>query len=165
MSSSENYSQLTITAPSFIRGAENSTCLHMAAYRGGAIEAQPGRLLVEAGADLEALDNDKSTPFFLACKAGNVPLVHLLKEKGCSISTPNGMGAEPLYVAAQMGHIKVIDALLSFGADVNCRGCGTAPLHIACMQARIAVIERLINADGIDLDLDSGKEKCKWDER
>lgn len=58
-----------------------------------------------------------------------------------------GSGASPLHYAVMKGRMKIIDLLLSRGADVNSRTKnGTTPLHTAALYARMEVAERLLEA-------------------
>ena len=141
------------------RGSEESSPLHVSAYRGGPIDVQPCKILVENGAEIEALDGNKMTPFFLAAKAGNVPMLELLHSKGADVNPKAMNGAEAIYAAAQKGNLEVVDCLLGMGCDPNCLGCGVPPLHVACMFGNLAVVKRLLQAPTIDLDIEGGPQK------
>ena len=48
------------------------------------------------------------------------------------INQTNRIGRTSLHCATQLGHIPVIDALLSYGADINClTSDGQSCLHLA----------------------------------
>ena len=116
-------------------------------------------MLIEAGADIEALDVNKMTPFFLAAKAGNIPMLEMLSSKGADINPTAMNGAEAIYAAAQMGNAEVVDCLLGLGCDPNCIGCGVPPLHVACMFGHLAVVKRLLLHPDIELDIEGGPQK------
>lgn len=71
-----------------------------------------------------------------------------LLDQGANIEAKDpGSGASPLHYAVMKGRMKIIDLLLSRGADVNSRTRnGTTPLHTAALYARKEVAERLLEA-------------------
>jgi ankyrin repeat protein len=66
------------------KGCEGETPLHRAAQF-GRIEA--AALLLTCGADPDALDDEKSTPYLWAREAGRCEMMDFLKEKGASTGT------------------------------------------------------------------------------
>ena len=56
--------------------------------------------------------------------------------------------ATPLFVAAQHGHMHVVERLIAARADVNkaCTGYGVTPLYMATQWGHALVVERLIAA-------------------
>jgi len=56
-----------------------------------------------------------------------------------------GSGASPLHYAVMKGRMRIVDLLLSRGADVNSRTRnGTTPLHTAALYAHKEIAERLL---------------------
>ena len=56
---------------------------------------------------------------YAAAQNGDVEALHVLKELGADVNTPNKNGATPVYIAAYLGKVDAIQALAQFGADVN----------------------------------------------
>jgi ankyrin repeat protein len=98
------------------RSPDGFTPLHLALF-GGSEDA--ARLLIERGADLEALSTAsfaRVRPLGTAVFVGSVPLVTLLLDAGAD---PNGAGeggAMPLDAAVQNGDRELIDLLTARGA-------------------------------------------------
>ncbi|GMH76270.1 hypothetical protein TL16_g07020 [Triparma laevis f. inornata] len=132
-----------------------ATCLHVAAARSTVPVTE---FLLESGAIVDALDNDKLTPFFLASKFNNVPVMSALAKAGASIISPAQNGAEPIYVAAQQGHVQAIELLCDLKASPDSIGCGMAPLHVASMMGHPPVVKTLISK-GANVNLQGGEAK------
>jgi uncharacterized protein len=108
------------------------TPLHLACFAGG---AEATRLLVECGADLEALSTAsfaKVRPLGTAAFARDHESARVLLEAGAD---PNGAGEggfTPLHTAAQNGDAELVRLLLEHGADANAAGSdGRTPRDLA----------------------------------
>ena len=88
--------------------------LHIAAYHGF---LECAKILVENGADINALDFGQNTPLHIACSRKSVELVYLLVEQGCAIDIANFKGVTPLHFAAREKDIKILHFLLDNGCD------------------------------------------------
>ena len=79
------------------------------------------RLLIEAGADMNAKDAQyhEDTALLVAARGGHLEVVRLLVEAGADMNAANARGATALLVAAQQGHLEVVRLLIEAGADVN----------------------------------------------
>ncbi|MBI4831955.1 MAG: ankyrin repeat domain-containing protein [Candidatus Lindowbacteria bacterium] len=68
-------------------------------------------------------------------------------------------GVSPLYFAAEMGHVRIAEALLNRGADADIRGPqGETPLMIAAFEGNADVVRTLL-AHGADINaIHEGKE-------
>lgn len=53
------------------------------------------RLLLDGGADPNAVDEDKDTPLHYACSSGNVEIISLLLAKGADPTAADGLGRTP----------------------------------------------------------------------
>jgi len=88
--------------------------------------------LIEAGADVNAKDEQGKTPLSLAASRGFLSFIPILRDAGADVNTKDNAGMTPLHWAAYLGHIEVVHFLLSFGADINAKtNGGSTPLHIA----------------------------------
>ena len=82
--------------------------------------AVPARLLLEAGAAVDAKNEQGTTPLMLACMTGHVEAARLLLEKGADRSLPSPTGHTVLEDLDMFGHPEekkaALRALLSTGA-------------------------------------------------
>jgi ankyrin repeat protein len=53
-------------------------------------------LLISAGANVNATDNEDDTPLLLACKKGMLEMATMLKDAGAAINVANEGGDTPL---------------------------------------------------------------------
>ena len=105
------------------------TPLHDAAYRG---YADVVKLLLAAGADVNAKDSFGDTPLHAAAINGQADVVKLLLAAGADVNAKGWIGYTPLHHAAYDGHADVAKLLLAAGADVNARNTvGDTPLDAA----------------------------------
>lgn len=92
--------------------------LHMAA-----VMQQPGAIdvLVQAGADIEKVDDCSRTPLHAAAHSGSLPTVLTLLGHGARIDkTEDWLGGTPLHAAAAkagIGTARMVDLLPRRGAD------------------------------------------------
>jgi len=109
----------------------------MYAARQGSMEATLA--LVEGGANLNALNGDKSTALLLAIINGNFDIAKYLVERGANVNLASMDGATPLYVVAntqwarksfhpqpstkyeKTSYLELFNVLLDKGADPNVR--------------------------------------------
>lgn len=107
------------------------TPLHIAARHGG---VETARILMENGADVNAVEKASETPLHWAAERGHEKTVSLLLEKGASPEAKGGAyGETPLHSAAWGGHSKTARVLLDYGAGVNMKTWNDeTPLHWAC---------------------------------
>ena len=81
------------------------------------------RLLLDAGAELEAKTLTNRTALHVAATAGNEACLRLLLPRGADVDMPDTQRrALPLHFAAGAGHAACVAALLDAGAFVNARG-------------------------------------------
>lgn len=117
-----------------------------------------------------------STPFMLAARASDVPLMQLLLELGADPTLPNVDNCPPLLAAAGVGVLKdgdeaagtedealeAVRLLLDHGADIDAVDAnGETAMHGAVYQDRPAVI-RLLDERGADSNVWNRKNKWGW---
>lgn len=90
------------------------TPLHEAAKCG---DLELVRTLIEQGADLDATDSSKLTPFLVAWIGAHDNIATLLLDHGAS--TNPWREFTPLHIAAAIGDMELIRKLLSYNADLN----------------------------------------------
>jgi ankyrin repeat protein len=108
------------------------------------------RVLVEAGADVEAQTPLGSRPLHAAAQDGHVEVVRTLLEVGADVEAQFADGARLLHRAAQFGHVEVVRTLLEAGADAEAPGTdGARPLHYAANGGSADTIGALLEL-GVD---------------
>jgi ankyrin repeat protein len=77
-------------------------------------------ILVDAKADVNAVNDKGETPLFLAAMSGNVQIANLLIEANADVEAATvGTGEAPIHQAALSGHTQIINLLLEANANVN----------------------------------------------
>ncbi len=71
--------------------------------------------------DIEAVDQFGFTPFHMACRANNIPMMEVLLDYGASIERRMRQGWTPLLWACINGQYTVVQFLLNKGADVGAK--------------------------------------------
>jgi len=124
------------------------------------------RLLLDKGADMDAVSYDGETPFYFACSNGLTSAVARMLEYGANVHGNSGKKF-PLNAACRSKHASVVQLLLINGADPNvleesdaycyeyrCRR--TLPLFIAAADGNSELVELLLrhgaNVDVTDID-------------
>ena len=145
------------------------------------------RELVARGADLNArhekgesgrgrFTTTGSTPFLLAARASDVPLMKLLLELGADWRVPNADNCPPLLAAAGVGALgdgdeaagtddealAAVRVLLELGADVNAvDDNGETAMHGAAYQSRFNLVP-LFAEHKADINVWNRKNKFGW---
>ncbi len=144
------------------------------------------RALVKHGGDVNArltrgtsgrgkLGTVGATPFLLASKTADLPLMKLLVELGADPMLPNKDGSTPLMAAAGLGcHapdeeagtetecLAAVEYLLSLGADVNTVDAnGETAMHGAAYKSLPKMVE-LLAGKGAKISLWNTKNKSGW---
>ncbi|XP_034413920.1 ankyrin repeat and SOCS box protein 3 [Cyclopterus lumpus] len=119
------------------------TCLHQAVHKG---HEDIVRILVDV-CNLEALDDHKISPLFVAAQYGQRECLEILVNAGANVSSQAADLATPLLIASQEGHRACVDFLLDHGADPDL-ACShewpQLPIHAAAEFGHIGVLRRLI---------------------
>ena len=128
--------------------------------------------LLMAGVPCDWRAPDGSTPLIMAALHGHHSVVELLLAKGscvnqatvveCAVRRPTLLVEEacnsavyrtPLISAVEGGYLKVVELLLTKGADIHqAQEEGATPLHIAAQHGRLAIAELLVSK-GADVNL------------
>ena len=154
------------------------TPLHAAAVKG---HIGVAKVLLAAGAKIDANDKDGATALDDALHYRQVPMVDLLIEKGAKLETSTARALHDsvmrgqadvvallldrmgplgsttlLHDAALKGHAQIVELLLAHKADVNARNAeGATALHDAALAGQCAVAEALLN-HGAEIDARDG---------
>jgi len=122
------------------------TLLHLAALRGN-LEAV--RLLLDAGAEVNARGFRDATPLMSACDAGKLAVMQQLVSRNADIKAKNTFGQTALHCAAGsiLASPQVLEFLLAAGADPNSlENGGRTPLHSAVAVVDPEKVEVLLKA-------------------
>jgi ankyrin repeat protein len=98
------------------RGFNGNTPLLLAALEGNAMMVSR---LIEAGADLYAINNDFNGVLFNACYSSSPEVIRLLVEAGADINDTNEEGTTALMYASSASRVECVKILLSLGADTT----------------------------------------------
>ena len=140
-------------------GAKHGT-IHSAAL-GGEVEAV--KEFLTAGTDVNAKDNDGSTPLHWAIPRGHKEIAELLIAEGADVNAKNGHGSTSLHNATELGQREIAELLIAKGADVNAKSQrGSTPLHNAALSGHKKTAELLI-ANGADMNPKNDDDKTPLD--
>jgi ankyrin repeat protein len=116
------------------------------------------KLLVELGANLEAVNLDQQTPLMVAAAYAEAPFIKLLLDHGVDPNKPN-KDVYAIQQTAVTGNIDAARALLDAKVDVNARSAkGWTALHIGVVKDHADYVKFLLSR-GADktLKLDDGR--------
>lgn len=80
---------------------------------------ESAKLLIEAGADVNAQDNTLDSPLLLAGAAGHLEILKLALKAGPNFKAYNRYGGTALIPACERGHVEVVEELLNTEIDIN----------------------------------------------
>lgn len=103
-------------------------------------------LVDEAGAKVDALDDEGETPLSVAAAGGEVPALTALLARGADPALAGPGGAPPLCRAAASGCAAAVEALVAAGADANAESAAGPPLLWAAGGGGSAAVKALLNA-------------------
>lgn len=136
------------------------SALHLASWYG---REQVVAYLLGANIDIGLLDQMGHTAFHNAAWQGQTGILRLLYERGSSayIDAPSVKFNTPLHLAALSNCYDAVEALISWGANINHPGeHGASPLHVAC-QYGDAKLVRLLQHHGANVSaVDDDGDTC-----
>jgi ankyrin repeat protein len=134
------------------------TPLHIAVSKFTDKHAEISELLIENGAEIDAVDNKGESPIFIAVKANNMKMVKLLKEKGANLETDNYTGYSILHYAAEIhNNTYILEYLIRNTSNdaINTKNIKEeTPLHLAAEVANIQAAKLLVE-NGADIDAEN----------
>ncbi len=105
--------------------------------------------LMEQNVDINAPDNDGTTPFFFAVVLGNLEIINLLIENNVNVNAVPPDGITALHRAVEMNNPQIVELLIPKMNDIDAvsvEGNLTA-LHCAVIVGHVENVKRLINAN------------------
>ena len=94
---------------------KGETKLHLAAKKD---QKGIAKILIRAGADVNAKCNKLETPLHKAAKSNNLELVQILLQRGANVNLMSKEGSA-LHIAIQKGYDDIVGYLIKNNADVN----------------------------------------------
>ncbi|KAH0419847.1 hypothetical protein CcaCcLH18_14269 [Colletotrichum camelliae] len=127
-----------------IRAENGSTALAFASRNG---HMEMVRLLLEKGADMNAVDNEGQTPMYVASYYGHLDVLQHLIKRGADKDIPNKDSWTPLYTASRNGHLEVVRLLVQNGADlIAAANTGRTPLYETAHHGYLKVFQLLLES-------------------
>ena len=141
------------------------TPLHYATGDGTGVGHVPVvSVLIAAGANVNAKEDEGQVPLHQAAIKGNIPVISMLIAAGADVNARNGYNQTPLHEAAEGGKAIAISVLIAAGASVNAKDAGGGtPLNEAARLAgydhiSVAVFSALLAA-GADVNAKNNNGK------
>ena len=135
---------------------EGNTPLHYTAKNG---HVESTQLLLEAGAEKDAIDFSMMTPLHWATSNSHLAVVHLLIEARADRNPAMQGGKTPLHLAVEKDNLEVAQLLLEARANQNqTENGGQTPLHLAAEKGHVGLVRLLIGA-GAQKDLTEKNER------
>ncbi|XP_067670660.1 serine/threonine-protein phosphatase 6 regulatory ankyrin repeat subunit A-like [Haliotis asinina] len=133
------------------RGKNERTAAMIAALSG---HRDVFELLVSKGCDLLTTSHNSNNILHQACVGGDVGIVNYIVSAGIvDINSTGKYGRTPVMVAAEFGHIGVLELLVREGGDVNLRsGAGNTILHTACLGGYVKVVSHVLTTTRVDIN-------------
>ncbi|KAI9709873.1 MAG: hypothetical protein M1812_007581 [Candelaria pacifica] len=117
----------------------------------------PTRLLIEAGADVNAQGGNLYTALQAASWTGHGQIVQQLLKAGADVNAQGGIYDTALHAASYAGHDGIVEQLLKAGADVNAQGgIYDTALHAASYAGHDGIVEQLLKA-GAQVNAQGGR--------
>lgn len=102
-------------------------------------------LLLERGAQVDALDDEHNTALHYAAASGSATVVKALLRASGQVDLEQAQGLTPAHWAAHKGHADVLGMLLAYGAPVNAAAEeGATPLHMAANRGHLPCVRLLL---------------------
>lgn len=135
--------------PNTIDNNHRGSPLHSAAHFG---YAEVVEMLFNAGAEINALNDDNETPLHIALEYSNTEIAQLLLRLGAKANIKDIFGNIALHNAARNYHIEIIRFLLANNFNIGVKNdSGNTPLHLAFM--RHSEVAQFLLENGADITI------------
>ncbi len=88
-------------------------------HKNADIAIEASKLLIEAGADVNAKDNKQDSPYLYAGAEGKLEILKLTIAAGADLKSINRYGGTALTPAAHHGHVEVVRYLVTTDVDID----------------------------------------------
>ncbi|KQZ02434.1 hypothetical protein ASD45_06660 [Pseudolabrys sp. Root1462] len=99
------------------RDGEGRTALLAATHAAPGVGTEAARLLIAAGADVNAKDRIEDSPYLYAAAEGRNDILRLTLDHGADLKSTNRYGGTGLIPAAHHGHLETVRMLLGTAID------------------------------------------------
>ena len=125
------------------RGKGGATGLHLASQSG---HTHVASLLIDLGAEINAVNSSQQTPLHLACNGRQLEMVALLVERGADVVAQDKTGQTALHVACERGEVEMATLLLQHNAVIHTHNkAGHTPFVVACLQGHWDLADLLLS--------------------
>lgn len=119
-------------------------------------EENPIFLMLDAGADIFAKDNDGCIPLHYAARNGNYEIIQFLVQKGANIDKVDNEGRTPLFYGIEnfyvMESIEIVKLFVSLGADINHLDNYNRNISFYCWRDSLELL-KVLNQLGLDFNV------------
>ena len=103
------------------------------------------KFLIEAGANINAVDIDGETALFKSCGKPNHEVTNILIDAGANVNSENSRGETPLFRASLIDNVEIVQKLIEKGAHLDLTTkYGQSPLHIASQKGNKDTVAILV---------------------
>lgn len=134
---------------------DDGSWLHLAAKK-SRTDASTFKILVDAGADLNKIDDYGHSPLNVAIYSKNFNIAKLLVDAGANLNEDTA-GNIPLRTAIWESNTRIFKLLLDAGADISVKKEKSTLLHLAVKNKNAEICELLLDK-GADVNAKDGNE-------
>lgn len=101
----------------------------------------PLNMLLDAGADVNVVNNQQTSPLLRAANNGHATVLRKLLQHQAKINHVDALGNTALHLATKGGHLEVVKTLLEFEAKTNVKNkLGQVPADVATVPSLIQLL-------------------------
>lgn len=133
-----------------VRNKKGHTPLSSACWSGHTGTIQ---VLLDAGADVDAVDDDGWRAIHWAVQKGHLKCLEQLLAAGADVEAASDSGRRAIHIAAREGRLDCIERLLAVGASpVSTESDAWTSLHLAASCGHLLIVKRLLAEADVDPD-------------
>ncbi|GFS91024.1 ANK_REP_REGION domain-containing protein [Nephila pilipes] len=147
-----------ITRGAHVNGIDpnSNTILHLV-MRHCCNKLEVVRVILNAGADIDAMNIDRKTPLLMAIEhCQDISVIIALIEHGANINCADKNNNTPLHFAVINERHSAIDVLLHFKADVSIRNSdGNSVVHLCVLKNDMQTLKKILQCEDLKIDIDA----------